>query len=151
LTFFEFIKSTGIFEGTGVEVGRGFNFSNYFIGHINNPILGNITTLICRTPAGDLKEYLFYNKSFYFVQNQGKVIGSNFNYTDYFVGDWTGDGNDDIIARNSSGGLYLFRYNGATGSLKPVGINVGNGFNFVKYFPGAWYSPTPHIISITPG
>jgi hypothetical protein len=63
-------------------------------------------------------------------------VGSGFNYTHYWVADWTADSNPDLLVRNDQGDLLLYPFK--NGSFDGGGgpINVGSGFNFTHYFIG---------------
>jgi hypothetical protein len=45
------------------------------------------------------------------------------------LGDFNSDAHADVVARSSSGALYLYRGNGAGGWLNPPGIQFGSGWN----------------------
>ncbi|WP_434316135.1 N,N-dimethylformamidase beta subunit family domain-containing protein [Leifsonia sp. P73] len=45
------------------------------------------------------------------------------------LGDFTSDGHADVLARDGSGALYLYRGNGAAGWLNPTVVRVGSGWN----------------------
>ena len=45
------------------------------------------------------------------------------------VGDFNGDAHADVLARDTSGALFLYRGNGASGWLNPAAVQVGSGWN----------------------
>ncbi len=121
----------GIFTGTGTQVGHGWNFTHYFVGHWNTDYPTH--DLIVRKSNGELWLYPYRNETFYTYGS--KRVGQNFNYTHYFVGNWTDNATDDLIVRDSSGCLWLFPYaNGTFGA----GISLGCGWNYTHYFVGNW-------------
>ncbi len=121
----------GIFTGTGTQVGHGWNFTHYFVGHWNTDY--PTQDLIVRKSNGELWLYPYRNETFYTYGAQ--MVGQNFNYTDYFVGNWTDNATDDLLVRDSSGYMWLYPFNnGAFGSP----ISMGSGWNYTDYFVGNW-------------
>ncbi|WP_158861805.1 N,N-dimethylformamidase beta subunit family domain-containing protein [Leifsonia sp. AG29] len=47
------------------------------------------------------------------------------------LGDFNSDGHADVLARDGSGALFLYRGNGAAGWLNPAGVQVGSGWNIM--------------------
>jgi Zn-dependent metalloprotease len=130
----------GIF-GAPKQVGHGWYFTHYFVGHWNNdyPTLD----LVVRDSNGNMRLYPYRNETFY---TYGSItVGQNFNYTHYFVGNWTDNGTDDLIVRDSSGYLWLFPYVEDVGF--GTGINLGGGWNYTHYFVGNWSgNGTPDLV-----
>jgi hypothetical protein len=92
---------------SAVQVGHGFNFTHYFVGYWTGD---GTDDLIVRDSNGNLKLYPFRNNSFYYIPGSGTVVASGFNFTDYFVGYWTGDGTDDFICRDSDANMWLYPF-----------------------------------------
>jgi hypothetical protein len=67
----------------------------------------------------------------------GSQVGNGWNFTDYLVGSWTGDGTDDLIVRNSSGTMWLYPFRNNTFYGHSVTI-VGQNFNYTHYLVGSW-------------
>ena len=115
-----------------VRVGHGFYFDNYFVGYWTGD---GTDDLIVRDSSGNMRLYPFRNNSFYGIPGSGKLVGTGFNYANYFVGYWTGDGTDDLICRDSNGYMWLRQFTNETfGSA----VQVGSGWNFTHYFVGNW-------------
>jgi FG-GAP-like repeat len=73
------------------------------------------------------------------------VVGAGFNFTHYFVADWTADGTPDLIVRDNRGALKLYPY--MNGTFHGSGQQVGAGFNFTHYFVADWTADgTPDLI-----
>ncbi|MDR2348796.1 MAG: FG-GAP-like repeat-containing protein, partial [Bifidobacteriaceae bacterium] len=63
------------------------------------------------------------------------VLGTGWaNMTVYAPGDWNGDGKNDILARDSTGRLYLYRGNGA-GGFTGSWTEVGHGWSPFTVIP----------------
>ncbi len=138
-------------KGNGILVGNGFsqaNYSDYLVGDWT----GNGTSdLIVRNTQGELRALKFNGSTFYGQTINGvsfPVVANGFsqtNYSDYLVGDWTGNGTSDLIVRNTQGELRALKFNGSTfygqtinGVSFPV---VANGFsqtNYSDYLVGNW-------------
>lgn len=131
-------KTKGNFSESTNEgvVGHAFNFTDYFNADWNGD---GKTDLICRNAAGSLFFYPWNASanSFYGVDG-GKNVGNGFNFTHYFVADWTGDGIADLICRNESGSLFLYPFRYDTFKGNGGGNIVGNGFHFTHYFIADW-------------
>src|SRR5262245_28433613 len=69
--------------------------------------------LVARDSAGTLRIYPFRNNTF-FGNGGGTQVGVGFNFTDYLVGNWTGDGTADLIVRDSAGNLLLYPFRNGT-------------------------------------
>jgi len=119
----------------GSQVGHGFNFENYFVGNWSN---NGTSDLLVRDNGGNIKLYQFHNGSFYNSSNIGSQVGHGFNFENYFVGNWTGNGTSDLIVRNQAGKLFLYKFNGTNFYGQGNPTQVGYGFNFENYFVGNW-------------
>jgi hypothetical protein len=58
-------------------------------------------------------------------------------------GDFSGDGKADVLARESSGALFLYRGDGASGWLAPQHEQIGTGWNGLSLLTLAPASPPP--------
>ena len=136
----------GTFSSSGGYVGHGFgikvDFTHYFVGNWT----GNGTDdLIVRTSNGDMLLYPFSNGTFFGHGGGTKVgngFGINVDFTHYFVGNWIGNGTDDLIVRTSNGDMLLYPFSNGTFFGHGGGTKVGNGFginvDFTHYFVGNW-------------
>jgi hypothetical protein len=72
--------------------------------------------------------------------NLSGIVGHGFNdYLKFLVGNWTGDGTDDLIALRNNGDLILSRFNNGTFYGQSGGGVAGSGFNNVREFlVGNW-------------
>ncbi len=131
-------------------VGNGFletTITDYLVGNWT----GNGTSdLIVRNNLTELKAGKFNGITFY-----GQTIGgvvfpvvshglSDITYTDYFVGNWTGNGTSDLIVRNNLGELKALKFNGTTfygqtigGQSSPV-VAHGVGSSYTDFLVGDW-------------
>jgi hypothetical protein len=117
-------------------MGTGFNFVDYFSADWNGD---GYSDLICRNASGGLYFFPFNRQTFKYPNgSQGVNVGNGFNFVDYLVGDWTGDGKADLIGRNSSGTLYLYPFINNTFIGNGGGKIVGTNFNFTHYFIADW-------------
>ncbi|MDG6107221.1 VCBS repeat-containing protein [Dactylosporangium aurantiacum] len=74
-----------------------------------------------------------------FASGTGENIGNNFSAFDQFisVGDFSGDGNADLMVRNASTkNLHLYRGNGSGGFASGTGEQVGTNFSAFDQFIG---------------
>ncbi|MEP2667523.1 MAG: hypothetical protein ABJH04_00935 [Cyclobacteriaceae bacterium] len=145
LNYYKYDGNTYSFVHQGL-VGHGFFFTDYFITDREKD--GKADGLLVRDNNGLLKLFNF-NSTFYNQPCNGYVIGSGFHYTDYFVGEWAGGSNFDIIGRDSAGDMYLHR---STFACQPSSqcqcppsnaypyfrVKIGHGWFFDKYFMGTW-------------
>ena len=119
------------------QVGNGWNFTHYFVGNWTND---GSDDLIVRSSNGNVYIYPFRNESFYNVPGAGTLVATGWNYTDYYVGDWSNSNLfiDDMIARDSNGNLILYPFvNGTFGT----GTTAGTGFtttNYTNLLVGQW-------------
>ncbi|GLW35135.1 hypothetical protein Areg01_80710 [Actinoplanes regularis] len=142
--------STGdlkLFRGTGNKtwqngtspdtIGSGLNYNLFYTADFNHD--GN-SDLIGRNDAGELWLYLGNgNSSWQNGTSPVKIGSSGFNNFSviFSPGDFSGDGFDDMIVRNSAGDLYLYRGNGANGwknGSSPNRITTGNFNAFTSIF-----------------
>jgi hypothetical protein len=65
-----------------------------------------------------------------------RVVGAGWNVFDGLlgVGDWSGDGHSDVLARSGDGRLMMYRGNGTGGWVSPY-PTIGTGWNTIR-FPG---------------
>ncbi|MFI7339016.1 FG-GAP repeat domain-containing protein [Streptomyces sp. NPDC050085] len=130
-----------LYKGTGsatypfkdrVIVGSGWGQFDQLlgVGDMNSDGLGDI---VARTPSGDL--YFYGGKGSESVPLKPRVkIGYGWQGYNQLaaVGDDDADGNDDIVARTTSGTLYLYESDG-TGKFKPR-LGGGTGWNPITAF-----------------
>ena len=121
----------GIFTGTGTLVGNGWNFTHYFVGHWNTDYPTH--DLLARKSNGEIWWFPYRDETFY--TDGIHMVGQNFYYTDYFVGNWTDNATDDLLVRDSAGNMWLYPFiNEAFDSP----IFMGSGWNYTHYFVGNW-------------
>ncbi len=130
-------------------IGHGFNnYRKFLVGNWT----GNGTDdLIALSNDNKLVLFPFNNNTFY-GQGGGVVVGQNFqNYKKFLVGNWTGNGTDDLIALTDDDKLVLFPFNHDTIDGQGGGIVVGHGFNnFKEFFVGNWTgNGTDDLIALT--
>ncbi|WP_340065757.1 right-handed parallel beta-helix repeat-containing protein [Ascidiimonas aurantiaca] len=138
-------------KGDGILVGNGFYlaiYSDYLVGNWT----GNGTSdLIVRNTQGELRALKFNGSTFYGQTINGEsfpIVAHGFSetsYTDYLVGNWTGNGTSDLIVRNTQGELRALKFNGSTfygqtinGESFPI---VAHGFSetsYTDYLVGNW-------------
>lgn len=123
------------------RVGHLWNFTDYFICDKDKD--GVADNMIVRDGSGNLKVFPFTNQTFY-GNNGGTVLGTGFNYTNYFVGYW-GTGINaiypEIIGRDQNGNMYFHSYTlrrAPAVSSYSSPVLVGHGWNFSDYFMGIW-------------
>ncbi|WP_378187524.1 hypothetical protein ACE939_04165 [Aquimarina sp. W85] len=138
-------------KGNGILVGNGFSQTNYSDYLVANWTGNGTSDLIVRNTQGELRALKFNGSTFYGQTINGEsfpVVAHGFsqtNYSDYLVGDWTGNGTSDLIVRNTQGELRALKFNGSTfygqtinGESFPV---VAHGFsqtNYSDYLVGDW-------------
>jgi hypothetical protein len=87
--------------------------------------------LLAKTPGGEL--YLYRENGHGGLEEGGQLIDSGWNAYNMIipVGHFAGDGSDDVLARDSSGNLYLYRGNGQGGFVQGRTL-VGTGWNGIN-------------------
>ena len=77
-----------------------------------------------------------------------RIVGTGWNiFTGLLgVGDWSGDGHSDVLARLSDGNLRMYRGNGTGGWITPY-PTIGSGWNTIR-LPGT--GPTTSSTSLPP-
>ena len=65
-----------------------------------------------------------------------RVVGTGWNVFNGLlgVGDWSGDGHSDVLARQTDGSLRMYRGNGTGGWVSPY-LTIGSGWNSIR-LPG---------------
>ena len=93
---------------------------------------GNVTggpgkDILARTPAGSL--YVYSDVKADAPKLSGRVIGSGWQIYNRVLGagDLTGDGNPDILARDTVGDLYLYKGAPKTAALFSPRVKIGGG------------------------
>jgi hypothetical protein len=70
-------------------------------------------------------------------------VGNGFNFENYFIADFTGDGKSDLVGRNSAGTLFLYPFNNNTFVGQGGGQIIGSNFNnYSHYFVADWNNDT---------
>ncbi len=132
-------------------VGHGFNdYSKFLVG---NWIGDEKDELLALTNSGELHLFPFNNGTFY-GQGGGVTVGHGFNgYKELLVGNWVGDGTDDLIAVTNTGEMILYPFNNGTFYGQGGGVTVGHGFNgYKEYLVGNWTGAsdgTEDLIALT--
>jgi hypothetical protein len=67
----------------------------------------------------------------------GQQVGNGWNFTDYLVGNWTGDGTDDLIVRKSNGEMWLYPFRDNT-FYGHHAKKVADNYNYTHYLVGDW-------------
>ena len=119
----------GFQNGYGAVIGNGWDTFNTVFSPGDFTGDGN-PDIIARKPNGDLLLYRG-NGAGSFQNGIGVQIGTGFNNFDLVLspGDFTGDGNPDVITRAPNGNLYLYRGNGTGGWIDPSSnILIGTGW-----------------------
>jgi hypothetical protein len=95
--------------------------------------------LVARNPAGDLMLYPGESRRGY-SQTQPIKIGNGWNgFTFFGMGDWDGDGHQDLVARNTAGDLMLYPGESQRGYSQTQPIKIGNGWDGFSFFGmGDW-------------
>ncbi|WP_159705829.1 FG-GAP-like repeat-containing protein [Arthrobacter sp. 18067] len=114
---------------TGYAIGGGWNIMNHLVGP--GDIDGDgLQDLLARDGQGNLWHY-GGEKTHTTYRPQG-IVGVGWNAMSAIVGpgDFNGDGNVDLLARDSAGTLWLYPGNGKSGWLPRV--QVGSGWNVMN-------------------
>jgi hypothetical protein len=135
------LSEFSITEPSTFKVGNGFNTSNEIFSADFN---GDKKNDILYKDGSNLKMYYWNNVPGYYSYyrpGNGAIVFQNAFFSNYFVADFTGDGNSDLIVRNSSGVLFLYPWSNSLGFNQGYsGIQVGHGFNFTHFFVADWDS-----------
>jgi hypothetical protein len=67
--------------------------------------------------------------------NTHGIVGTGWSFTNFFPGDWNGDGKSDMVARTSDGRLLYYTFNGSGFTSQGT---IGTGWWFEDYFPADW-------------
>ncbi|MGW2704222.1 trypsin-like serine protease [Streptomyces sp. NPDC001340] len=123
-------KGNGTF-GSRVSVGTGWNQYNMVRGHGDFTGDGKADLLARQSSTGDLYLYKGTGKSgsgAFSTRIKVRSAWTGYNAFDA-VGDVSGDGKADFLARTSGGTLYLYKGTGkATSEIFATRISVGTGF-----------------------
>jgi len=114
-------------------VQRDLHYVDYLVGNWTG---NGKVDIIARAANGDMFLYPFDGNSY---ENglAGRKVGSGFaGYTHYLVGNWLGDGTDDLIVRTDSGDMLLFNF--SNNAFSREGIKVANGLHSLDYMVGNW-------------
>ncbi|QOR69777.1 SpoIID/LytB domain-containing protein [Ruania alkalisoli] len=121
--------------GTPRVMGRGWRNFDQFIGVQDWDGAGSVGLIVRQTSTGDL---LYYGGNGRGGLSPGVRIGHGWRGMDQILaaGDWDGDGNPDLFARQAStGALYLYRGDGNGGFRD--GARIGNGWQIMNSMLGA--------------
>jgi len=130
-TAFTYLRSTFIY---GNLAGSALNFQDFFPADWSGD---GLTDLIVRNTNGSL---FYYQTKTVDARPQftgGINVGNGFQFANYFVGDFTGDGIPDLIGRAGDGTLRLYPFN-TTFIGQGGGQIIGNNFNYTDFFVADW-------------
>ncbi|WP_343243979.1 trypsin-like serine protease [Streptomyces sp. SID13726] len=129
-------KGDGSFA-TRVKVGSGWNQYNQLLGHGDFNGDGRADLLARAKSNGDLYLYKGVGKSgtgAFTARIKVRKAWTGYNVFDT-VGDITGDGRADLLARTPGGTLYLYKGTGkATSEIFATRVSVGTGFQQYDIF-----------------
>ena len=135
----------------------GFTFLADKTTSTDEKVLGfNADDLVVRTPGGLILLFPFENGTFA-GSRAGKRVGHNwhgFEWFNYLIGNWTGNGIRDIILQKNNGHLYLFAMEKETFYVRGSGRKVKENFsfNYTHYLVGNWTdNGTDDLLVRTPG
>jgi hypothetical protein len=117
----------GWLTGTGENIGNGWSQSSLLAaGDFNSDFRSD---LVARMADGTLRLYRG-NGAGGWINSSGEIIGQGWESITAIVlpGDFSGDGNPDLIARTATGALLLYRGNGSGGWITGTGENIGNNW-----------------------
>jgi hypothetical protein len=120
---------SGGFDGGGVNIGN--NWSGYNAIFQAGDFSGDGKVDVLARNATDADLYLFKGDGSGGFSGSGVLVGNNWSGFNaiFSPGDFTGDGNPDVLARSASTtDLYLFRGNGS-GGFSGGGTVVGNNWS----------------------
>lgn len=117
-------------------VGINSNNNSYLNTNVSNIDFSNL--FLFKNFNNEVVKYSFGNECN--CSNLSGIVGHGFNdYLKFLVGNWTGDGTDDLIALRNNGDLILSRFNNGTFYGQSGGGVAGSGFNNVREFlVGNW-------------
>jgi hypothetical protein len=118
---------TGGWSAGGQVIGRGWNVFDAVLSA--GDFTGDgFTDVLARKPNGDLLLYRGNGTGGW--ATGGQVIGRGWGMFREILspGDFTGDGNTDLLARTPAGSLYLYAGNGR-GGFAAAGRVIGRGWN----------------------
>lgn len=120
------------------QVGHEFTgIAQYFSADFNGD---QMTDLLTRDQGGDFRMYYWNNaQKTYYGNLNGAIVLQGTNFTNYLVGDFTGDRIADLLVRDFNGVLFLYPWDTTLGFNNPVaGTQVGHSFNFTHFFVADW-------------
>ncbi|MER6529462.1 trypsin-like serine protease [Streptomyces sp. NPDC001508] len=123
-------KGNGTF-GSRVEVGTGWNQYNVVRGHGDFNGDGKADLLARKSSTGDLYLYKGTGKAGSGAFSARVKVRSAWTGFDAFdaVGDFSGDGKADFLARTKSGTLYLYKGTGkGTSEIFTTRVSLGTGY-----------------------
>ncbi|MBL7255557.1 FG-GAP-like repeat-containing protein [Paractinoplanes lichenicola] len=124
-------KGYWIDGSTNIKIGTGWN--RFTLIFSPGDFTGDgFTDVIGRTSTGELHLYRGNGKGGWLNGSDPDVVGTGWNQFTQILspGDFTGDGFTDVIARNTTGDLKLYRGNGKGSWIDPsTNINIGTGWN----------------------
>jgi hypothetical protein len=113
----------------GIVIGTSWNIFNLVFSPGDFDGDGHPDVIARNSSSGTLNLYRG-NGTGGWISSNGTQIGSGFgpDTAVFSPGDFDGDGHPDVIARNSSGQLLLYRGNGTGGWINATGTLIGSGF-----------------------
>ncbi|MEV6023031.1 trypsin-like serine protease [Streptomyces sp. NPDC052036] len=120
--------------GSRIQVGHGWNiYGSNVYGHGDFTHDGH-PDLLTQDSSGNLWLYKGTGSATNPFASRVK-IGYGYHYTAYdAIGDVTGDGNADLITRDSSGNLWLYKGTGSATAPLSARVKVGYGYNIYSLF-----------------
>jgi hypothetical protein len=119
----------GNFETSGTQVDT--NWDRYSHIYPVGEFAGDGTQdVLAKDASGNLHLYRG-NGQGGFIQDEGPIVDSGWNTYNLIIpmGDFAGDGTDDVLARDASGNLHLFRGDGHRHFIQDGGPIVDSGWN----------------------
>ncbi|MEU7056820.1 trypsin-like serine protease [Streptomyces sp. NPDC046197] len=120
--------------GTRTKIGYGWNiYGGNVYGHGDFTHDGH-SDLLAQDSSGNLWLYKGTGSATTPFASRVK-IGYGYHYTAYdTIGDVTGDGNADLVTRDSSGNLWLYKGTGSATAPLSARVKVGYGYNIYSLF-----------------